>query len=53
VDTLGFEHLKEIYKEDVDFKEAYEECKNPLLGYISPWTEYLIQDGLLFKGTQL
>jgi hypothetical protein len=53
VDTLGFEQLKEMYKEDADFKEAYEACKNPLLGDRSPWTEYLIQDGLLFKGSQL
>jgi hypothetical protein len=53
VETLGFENLKEMYKEDADFKEAYEACKNPLLGDRSPWTEYLIQDGLLFKGSRL
>jgi hypothetical protein len=53
VETLGFEHLKEMYKEDAYFKEAYEACKNPLLGDRRPWTEYLIQDGLLFKGSQL
>jgi hypothetical protein len=53
VETLGFEHLKEMYTEDADFKGAYEACKNPLLGDKSPWTEYLIQDGLLFKGSQL
>jgi hypothetical protein len=53
VETLGFEHLKEMYKEDADFKEAYEACMNPLLGDKSPWTKYLIQDGLMFKGSQL
>jgi hypothetical protein len=53
VETLGFEHLKEMYQEDPDFKEAYEACTNPLLGDRSPWTEYLVQDGLLFKGIQL
>jgi hypothetical protein len=53
VDTLGFQHLKEMYKGDTDFKEDYEASKNPLLGDRIPWTEYLIQDGLLFKGSQL
>jgi hypothetical protein len=53
VETLGFEHLKEMYKEDAYFKEAYEACKNPLLGDRSRWNEYLIQGGLLFKGIQL
>jgi hypothetical protein len=53
VETLGFEHLKDMYKEDANFKEAYEACKNPLLRHRSPWTEYLIQDGSLFKGSQL
>jgi hypothetical protein len=53
VETLGFEHLKEMYQEDPYFKEAYKACKNPLLGDKSPWTEYFIQDGLLFKGRQL
>jgi hypothetical protein len=53
VETLGFEHLKEMYREDPYFKEAYEACKNPLLGERIPWIEYLIQDGLLFKGIQL
>ena len=53
METLGFEHLNEMYKEDAYFKEDYEACKNPLLGDKSPWTEYLIQDGLLFKGSQL
>ena len=35
------------------FKEAYEACDNPLLREKSQWIEYLIQDGLLFKGSQL
>jgi hypothetical protein len=53
VKTLGFEHLKEMYQEDSNFKEAYEEYGNPLLRDNKSWSEYLIQDGLLFKRSQL
>ena len=51
--TLGFEHLKEMYQEDPDFKEACEAYENPLLRDNNLLAEYLIQDGLLFKGSQL
>jgi ribonuclease HI len=53
VSTLGFEHLKEMYREDPDFKATYEACENPVMGDRSPWMEYMIQEGLLFKGSQL
>jgi hypothetical protein len=53
VKTLGFVHLKEMYQEDAKFKEAYEAYENPLLRDNNSWAEYLIQDGLLFKGSQL
>jgi hypothetical protein len=53
VETLGFQHLKEMYKEDPNFKEAYEACENPLLREKNQWMEYLIQDGLFFKGSRL
>jgi len=39
VRTLGFEHVKEMYKEDPDFKVAYEACENPLMGDMSHWLE--------------
>jgi hypothetical protein len=50
VETLGFEHLKEMYQEDPDFKEAYEACENPFFRDRHQWMEYMIQEGLLFKG---
>ena len=53
METLGFEYFKGIYRDDPDFKEAYKACENPFLMDISQWMEYLIQDGLLFKGSQL
>jgi hypothetical protein len=53
VKTLGFDSLKEMYRGDLDFKYAYEACENLFLSDRSQWIEYLIQDGLLFKGNQL
>jgi hypothetical protein len=42
-----------MYRDDPVFKEAYGASKNPILRDRSQWTEYMIQDGLLFKGNQL
>ena len=53
VKTLGFDNLKEMYRDDPDFKDAYEAYENPILRDRSQWTEYMIQDGLLFQGNQL
>jgi hypothetical protein len=53
VKTLGFDNLKEMYKDDPDFKEAYEASENSVLRDRSQWTEYMIQEGLLFRGNQL
>jgi hypothetical protein len=53
VKTLGFENLKDMYAGDADFSEAYEAAENPVLRDRSPWMDFLIQDGLLFKGNQL
>jgi hypothetical protein len=49
VKTLGFDILKDMYKDDSDFKDAYEACGNHVLRDMIQWIEYLIQDGLLFK----
>jgi hypothetical protein len=53
VKTLGFEHLKEMYNDDPDFKKAYKACANPVLRNRSQWVEYMIQEGLFFKDNQL
>jgi hypothetical protein len=53
VKTLGFDILKELYRDDSYFKDAYEACENPSLRDRIQWIEYLIQDGLLLKGNQL
>jgi hypothetical protein len=53
VKALRFEHLKEMYHDDLDFKEAYEASVNLMLRDRSQWTKYLIQYRLMFKGCQL
>jgi hypothetical protein len=53
IKTLGFENLKDMYAGDVDFSEAYKAAENPVLRDRSLWIDFLIQDGLLFKGNQL
>ena len=52
-ETLGFDSLKEMYKDDSYFKEVYEACENPFLRDRSQWTGYMIHDGLLFRRNQL
>jgi hypothetical protein len=42
VKTLGFEHLKYMYCDDTNFKEAYEACANPVLRDKSQQTKYMI-----------
>jgi hypothetical protein len=51
--TLGFDDMRDMYANDSDFVEAYEAAENPDLRDRSQWIEYVIQDGLLFKGNQL
>ena len=51
VQVLGFYYLKDLYKVDIDFKESFETCKNPVNGYSNPWKECMFQDGLLFKNS--
>eukprot|EP00253_Pinus_taeda_P027927 PITA_27927 len=53
IQVLGFEHLKNLYKTDMDFKEAYEAYQNPLFRNDSPLLDYNLQEKLLFKGGKL
>lgn len=53
VQVLGFEHLKDLYQTDTDFKKTYEACQNPLVRDNSPWLDYNLQEKPLFKGEKL
>jgi hypothetical protein len=50
---LGFDDLKDMYANDPYFKEEYEAAENPILRERNLWIEYMIQEGLLFRGNQL
>jgi len=45
--VLGFEHLKALYIEGEDFEELFAECSQ------HPKVDFLVQEGLLFKGARL
>jgi len=53
VNVVGFDGMKEMYKDDVDFKDAYAVCENTVSRYKNPWLDYMIKEGLLFKGSKL
>ena len=50
---MGVDALKDMYAKDADFKEAYEVCKKLEGAFHSDFSEFILQDGLLFKGSQL
>jgi hypothetical protein len=42
VKTLGFDNLKDMYRDHTYFKDAYEACENIFLRDRSQWVKYLI-----------
>jgi hypothetical protein len=45
---FGFESIKKLYATDVDFKDAYENCREG-----RTWNKYVMQDGLLYCANKL
>lgn len=50
---IGINSLKDLYNGDPNFGEIYQVCTTVMDKYHTDFFEYLIQDGLLFKGHQL
>ena len=42
-----------MYPEDPDFAEAWKACTVPITLDRTKWLDFIIQDGMLFKGNQL
>jgi hypothetical protein len=45
---FGLKSIKELYAMDVDFKDAYENCREG-----RTWNKYVLQDGLLYRANKL
>ena len=48
---VGFDELKDLYPKDPYFVEAWKACIEPVTVDKTRWLDYLIQDGMLFKGS--
>ena len=53
MNVLVLENLRDMYEEDVDFKESYEAYENQVFIDTIPWIYFMLQEGLLFKGSKL
>ena len=51
--SVRLDQIKGLYQEDDDFKEAYQVCKEMTSKYHSDFVDYMLQEGFLFKGTQI
>ena len=45
--------LTNLYPEDPNFAEAWKACTVPVTLDRTKWLDFIIQDGMLFKGNQL
>ena len=50
---VGFDELQNLYPKDPNFAEAWKVCKEPVTLDRTRWLDYLIQDDMVFKGSQL
>ena len=53
IQVLGFEFMKELYHQGSDFQEALEPCRSPVHYDRDKWEKFMIQNGLLFRNSQL
>ena len=50
---VRFNELKNLHAKDLDCAKAWKACKEPITLDMIIWLDYMIQDGMLFKGSQL
>ena len=53
IEVVGFKELTNLYLEDPDFAKTWKACTVPVTLDRTKWLDFIIQDGMLFKGNQL
>jgi len=53
MNVLGFDDLKDMYKDDAYLKDSYASYENPVSIDKITLLYYMIQEGVLFKGNKL
>ena len=51
IEVVGFNELKSLYPKDLDFVEDWKACLEPVTLDRTRWLDFLIQDGMLFRGS--
>lgn len=51
--SIGVDSFKDLYPDDEDLSNAYEVCKEYQNHFHSEFSDYTLENGLLFKGRQL
>ena len=50
---MGINVVKDMYEGDEDFFEAFQVCKEMTSSYHTNFADFILQEGFLFKGSQL
>ena len=53
IEVVGFKEFTNLYLEDPDFARAWKACTIPITSDRTMWLDFIIHDGMLFKGNQL
>ena len=53
IEVVGFKELMNLYPEDPNFSKSWKDCIVPITLDRKKWLVFIIQDGILFKGSQL
>ena len=53
IKVVGLKELTNLYPEDPNFAKAWKACTVPVTLDKMKWLDFIIQDGMLFKGNQL